>query len=260
MSKLTKIQAKAHAEAVEILKKDALSYDERVFVLNNWQESATHINGVAGAFFTPCGLARDFGIEVSGRRVVDLCAGIGSLAFAYWDHSERKAEITCIEINRDYCDVGRKVLPEATWICADVFEHQWSGPEFDCAISNPPFGNVRTHQNKYGAFEYDLIALAHDIARDGVFLLPQMSVPWRYSKHSHFEKTQNEKYFRFSRKTGIELTMNCGIDCDVYREDWKALSVPVLEIALGFESEDAETDDDRARQAQGMFNYSEVVL
>ncbi|MGF6431204.1 hypothetical protein [Bradyrhizobium elkanii] len=66
MAKLTKVEAKAHAEAVVLLNKDVLSYDERVFVLDNWHEGANHINGSAGAFFTPTGLAGDFAIE-AGR-------------------------------------------------------------------------------------------------------------------------------------------------------------------------------------------------
>jgi 2-polyprenyl-3-methyl-5-hydroxy-6-metoxy-1,4-benzoquinol methylase len=30
--------------------------------------------------------------------------------------------MVCIEKNPDYVAVGRKVVPEATWICADVFD------------------------------------------------------------------------------------------------------------------------------------------
>lgn len=62
------------------LEKDILTLDERPFVLEHWQESTNHINGVSGAFFTPRSLASDFSIEVEGRRIIDLCAGIVSLA------------------------------------------------------------------------------------------------------------------------------------------------------------------------------------
>ncbi len=41
MSKLTKAQAKAHQEACDLLQKDVLTLDEKWFVLENWQESAT---------------------------------------------------------------------------------------------------------------------------------------------------------------------------------------------------------------------------
>ena len=58
MSKLTKQQAALHAQACAYLEKDVLTLDERMFVLDHWQESANHINGVAGAFFTPQTLAQ----------------------------------------------------------------------------------------------------------------------------------------------------------------------------------------------------------
>jgi predicted RNA methylase len=147
MAKLTKEQAKKHAEACRVLQKEKLSLEERYFVLENWREDASHINSVAGAFFTPPGLARDFAIEVNGRRVVDLCAGIGSLAFAVWHRHQLDRSslnhITCVEINPDYVAVGKKILPEATWIVADVFDLTKDIGHFDCAISNPPFGAAK---------------------------------------------------------------------------------------------------------------------
>ena len=83
MAKLTKAQRKAHAEACKILQKDALSIDEKIFVLENWHEGAEHMNGAIGAHFTPSGLARDFAIDAGGgRRVIELCAGIGQSAGA----------------------------------------------------------------------------------------------------------------------------------------------------------------------------------
>ncbi|MHC2251940.1 hypothetical protein ACVILK_001632 [Bradyrhizobium embrapense] len=117
MAKLTKVEARAHAKAVELLKKDVLTYDERVFVLDNWHEGANHINGSAGAFFTPTGLAADFAIDASGGRTIDLCAGIGALAFhVFWrgyyarSKGDPEREIVCIERNPAYVEVGRKVL------------------------------------------------------------------------------------------------------------------------------------------------------
>lgn len=89
MSKLSKKEAKLHQEAIALIRADrALTEDEQALVLDQFQEGAAHMNGLAGAFFTPRGLARDFAIEVvhSGgsrrRRVLDLCAGIGGLSWA----------------------------------------------------------------------------------------------------------------------------------------------------------------------------------
>jgi len=81
--KLSKVQVKAHDEAMALvaLERD-LTDSEKEFVLDNFHEGATHMNSAAGAFFTPRTLARDFAIEVQGRTIVDLCAGIGGLAHA----------------------------------------------------------------------------------------------------------------------------------------------------------------------------------
>jgi hypothetical protein len=110
MAKLTKAEARAHAQAKELLRKDVLTYDEKVFVLDNWHEGASHINGAAGAFFTPKGLARDFAIDACGGRTLDLCAGIGALAFhVFWrthyvrGSAEQQAEIVCIERKSRLC-------------------------------------------------------------------------------------------------------------------------------------------------------------
>ena len=151
MAKLSKAQAKNHADACKLLAKEKLSLDERYFVLENWREDATHINSVAGAYFTPPALAREFALEVVGPRVIDLCAGIGSLAFAFWHRhafdSNPAAEITCIEVNPDYVAVGNKILPEANWIQADVSCLAKDIGHFDCAIANPPFGATKASGN-----------------------------------------------------------------------------------------------------------------
>jgi len=78
MAKLSKQQIKTHSQATEMLQQATLTEDEKYYVLDNWQESATHINSAAGAYFTPEGLASDFAIEVGGRRIIDLCAGSGA--------------------------------------------------------------------------------------------------------------------------------------------------------------------------------------
>lgn len=249
MAKLSKQQAKQHHEACKILTKDRLDLDERVFVLEHWREDAQHINSSAGAFFTPGGLARDLAHEITGKYVVDLCAGIGSLAYSAWI-ADGNRQITCVEINRDYFEVGKKVLPEASWELWDVFDfnpqvhigraeaakRRCIGKPYDCAIANPPFGNVKTHKNQYGSFEYDLIAHASTLATDGVFLIPQMSTPFRYSGCGHFEKVINQRYEKFNSRTGITLTMNCGFDTSGYQDEW-TIKPPVLEIVLGFQEE-----------------------
>src|ERR1044072_699517 len=152
MAKLTKAQAKAHQQACELLKKDVLSEDDKMFVLENWQESASHINTVPGAFFTPFDLARDFAIEVCPGKIIDLCAGIGMLSFAVkskhqWDKAP--IDLTCVEINPDYVAVGKKILPEARWMEASFFDVlSMDLGHFDVAISNPPFGRISRPEGK----------------------------------------------------------------------------------------------------------------
>jgi hypothetical protein len=253
MSKLTKQQAALHAQACAYLEKDVLTLDERMFVLDHWQGSANHINGVAGAFFTPQTLASDFSIEVTGRRVIDLCAGIGSLAFAYYhrDAFRRGAalEIVCVEQNPDYVAVGRKVLPEATWILANVLELPATLGKFDCAIANPPFGRIKstgTAQRYTGAeFEYSVIDVARDIARCGVFLIPQGSAPFSYSGQRSFQETSPSKYLRFRELTGIELEANCGLDTSRTLGDWHGVSVATEIVLADF----TEVQQKRAEEA-----------
>jgi len=235
MSKLTKPQIAAHKQACELLRQDVLSEDDRWFVLENWQESATHINSAAGAFFTPLGLARDFRLEVHGRRILDLCAGIGTLSFflhpTCWDDAKR--EIVCVDNNPDYVSVGRKIVPEATWIEADVFALPNLG-HFDCVIANPPFGGTARSKSaspRYRGreFEYHLIDIASDLGDAGVFIVPQMSAPFSYSGRQDFRISSSTAYAGFERQTAIQLSVGIPIDTSAYRNEWRG-AAPTTEI------------------------------
>ncbi|MFN4017628.1 MAG: methyltransferase [Reyranella sp.] len=233
MSKLTKKQAKAHAEAVALVKRGDLTIDEKFFVLENWREDARHINSQAGAFFTPWELARDFAIEVHGRRIIDLCAGIGALGFMY-SLGKDAIDLTCVEINPDYVAVGRAILPEATWICGDALALPDLG-RFDCAIGNPPFGAIKrsVEGSKYRgrSFEYHVIEAASRVADYGAFIVPQMSAPFIYSGTNSYKATNPDEYAKFSAATGIVLEPNCGIDTSTYADQWRGTS-PKVEIVL----------------------------
>lgn len=248
MSRLTKAQAKAHQEACDLLKKEVLTFDEKWFVLENWQESATHVNTVAGAFFTPPGLARDLSMEVGGRRIIDLCAGIGTLSFLVKERScwGNAPDITCVEINPDYIAVGRKLLPEATWIQASVFDLPPLG-RFDFAISNPPFGNIKrggkdAPRYRGRQFEYHVIDIASDIANHGVFIIPQTSAPFRDSGERGHREAKDVAYLAFEQRTMIELGAGAGYDCSVHQNDWHGVA-PKVEIVT------ADFVEARARRA-----------
>lgn len=236
MAKLTKIEARNHAKACELLQKDRLTIDERIFVLDNWHEGANHVNSAAGAFFTPSGLARDFILDAGGRRGIDLCAGIGGLAFWLVLH-ERVRELVCVEINPDYIEVGRKIVPEATWIQADVFDLPELGlGHFDFAVSNPPFGKSPRRAGKAArytgsTFEYHVMDLARDVADAGTFIVPQNSAPFVFSGQRNYQSKPSAAYLQFSEQTGIELGAGCGVDTDLYRNDWHGVS-PATEIVL----------------------------
>lgn len=250
MAKLTKQQAKLHQQACDLLSKDVLTEDEKFFVIENWQESASHINTVAGAFFTPYDLASDFAIETFSGRIIDLCAGIGILSFAAsmmhrW--SSAPVSFTCVEINPDYVAVGKKLLPEATWIEASVFDVlDMDLGHFDLAISNPPFGQIKRPDGKGaprytgGDFEYHVIDIAAHLANYGVFILPQMSSGFKYSGSQNYQRDTDGKSVKFQDKTGIYLGPSCGIDTACYLNDWKGVSPLCEVVCCDFEEKEVE--------------------
>lgn len=131
--KISKRMQSLHKNALDLIDEAQtrlLNEDEREFVIENFYEGAQHMNALAGAFFTPLGLAQDFSIHVAkGERILDLCAGIGRLSWpcSFPDYGDKKrSEITCVELNPDYVRVGKAAIPSARWICADVFDLDYS--------------------------------------------------------------------------------------------------------------------------------------
>ena len=277
MAKLTKAQTKAHQQALEICQQETLSYDEKVFVMENYHEGANHMNGFAGAFFTPLDLGRSFAMETMfDQSVVDICAGIGMLSWATYRNCQirgKEIDITCIEQNHQYVEIGRKIMPEANWICGDATDAElWmeildadglygvnnprSGgqPRFKQAISNPPFGNIKTGENtmplKYKGAQFDLkiVEIGSIVAEYGTYLLPQMSTPYKYSGEGadpdgYYPKAgRSSKYDKFTKQTGIKFAFNMGIDSTTGIE-WKGVS-PVCEIVSveGIHADDYEPE------------------
>lgn len=234
MTKISKEASKRHNRALDLVHSDKrLTLEDRMYILGNYHEAATHMNGLAGAFFTPEGLANDLSIEVAEcESIVDLCAGIGRLSFACRDRAKR---LVCVEQNPEYAEVGKRVMPEAEWIVGDVFEMGDLG-RFSIAISNPPFGAVKTSKAFKGrysgaSFEYKLIELASQIADRGTFIIPQSSAPFRYSGKQSYSVNITNECQKFMTQTGITLDHNCGLDTSAYKDEWHGVS-PICEIVL----------------------------
>ncbi|MAZ78123.1 MAG: methyltransferase [Legionellaceae bacterium] len=253
---LNKAQAKQHAQACELLEKDTLTFNERCFVIENFHEGGDSNNKHGSAHFTPYDLANDFKLDVHGPRVLDLCAGIGVLAFAYlhgWDHGERLPQLVCVEMNPRYVEVGRKVLPEAEWIHGDIFDPDIQAMlkerDFTSVISNPPFGKNamrgrKAPRYKGGLFEYALMDIASDLASYGAFIIPQGSAPFFFSGVQCYQDCRHplpndpqpgqaaanmKKYQPFTDATGIDLQAGAGVDTSIYRDEWRGVS-PAVEI------------------------------
>ncbi len=261
MAKLTKEEIKLHEQALRLLEKDVLTWDDKAFVLDNWHEGANHMNSAAGAYFTPEIIAGGLALEASGRSFIDLCAGIGRLAYTVsryrdpWGSAEKKPSFTCVEINPEYIEVGKKILPEARWIQADVLTLPDDIGYFDCAIANPPFGATVGKKNpsprlQIGPFEYKVIDVASDLADYGVFIVPQGSSPFKFSGCRSYEENPSRAYDRFVESTGIVLDPNCGIDT-TYEARWKGVSI-VTEIVL------ADFEQARARRLPAVADDDEM--
>lgn len=254
MGKVSKADRKRHDEAMELVELDRkLTYDEKIFVLENYQESIGNYIQGTGSFFTPLKLSQEFSIYVNATKsVVDICAGIGHLSWGIvraCEFSSFTINLTCIEINPEYVKVGKKIIPEANWICADVTDiNTWKDlGSFHVAISNPPFGKIKTGANtmplSYSGSEFELkaIEISAIVAEYGAFLLPQSSTPYAYSgaesrKDDFGQVTspipeRSPKYKKFNEETNLDLEFNSGSDCGAFEKAWKNTSV-MVEIVL----------------------------
>lgn len=259
MSKLTKAEVKTHDKACELLALSRdLTYDERLYVLDNWQESAQHVNSRSGAFFTPSSLARDVSIYTpDGGTLLDLCAGIGTLAFHCIGHTSNTSphtRLTCVEVNLDYVKVGRRVVPEAEWVCVDVFDlpKYIRRTDWDCVVCNPPFGRSKDVPVQGVTYDLNVLAVAVRLSQYGVFILPQMSCPFAYSGHQNYQERPSRDFDRFKAKVG-DVRLQCSsIDCSMYRDDWEGVS-PGVEIVY------YDLLDQRLHDVQNSDRYKDLV-
>ena len=149
-------------------------------------------------------------------------------------YDRHEFEFVCVERNPDYVEIGKKLVPEATWICADVFDVlDMNLGKFDTAISNPPFGNIKRENNspRYSGkdFEYHVIDIASSLADFGVFIVPQGSAGFNYSGRPYYERQKEGKAVKFQELTGLYFEAGCGVDTSIFKNEWKGVS-PICEI------------------------------
>jgi hypothetical protein len=220
---LSKLDAQRHQEAEALIARGNLRGDERLFVLEHFNEAAVSAQSLIAAHFTPMNLAYALAMEVDGGSVIDLCAGNGRLAYAVYHLApeDAKPRIVCVERNPAYVRAGRAALPEAQWLEVDVLEIDESIGRFGTAIANPPFGVLprsRRGTLKAQNLEYAVIEVASRLAQHGVFLLPQAACPFQVSGTPFFKTKACPIAERFERDTGIKLHPTSQ-DTSVYLSD-----------------------------------------
>jgi hypothetical protein len=226
MSKLSKMQLATQAEVQTIIGQEILSQEDKIFVMENYHEGFS--KGIAGAFFTPLQMSSDFAFDAIGctpqdgikYRVIDLCAGIGNLSKAIIDRYKAVVEVICVEINPEFVELGKKMVPEATWYCADVLDLDFIldlGP-FDICISNPPFGKVKTMKGKKTFYytgsesEYKVLDVGSVIAENCAFIMPQASAGFAFSGQPYYKRLDNDKYKKLVYDTGLHLDVDMSVD------------------------------------------------
>lgn len=232
MAKLTKVQTKAHNKAMDLLHSDRkLSVDDVFFFYENYREDANHNIAWNKAYFTPIDLARDFFVgcgNIDGK-MIDLCAGIGKLSYFFYINKKDKSDITCVELNSSYCNIGKRLMPDANWINGSILDLNIPDiKEYELAISNPPFGNPYAEipdnfifKNK-NVFELVAVELATKLANRAAFILPSNVVPFEYSGKQQYSKVTNAKYEKFNKLTNIDLDILFSVDCNVYKDMWNS--------------------------------------
>lgn len=229
-------QQRKHLEAMSLVNSDKeLNDDEKQFIIENFIAASSNEHKLTGAFFTPI----DYAFEVAGMEVpenctvLDLCAGIGSLAYAI-SKSCNPSKLVCVELNPAYVEVGKRIVPEATWIVADALTVELQ-ERFNVVVSNPPFGNIKTstaEKGKYkgSKFEFRLIEKAASLASYGIFILPQASAPFSCSGLAQQIETP-EATDAFSQQTGIVLEQGASSDSSVYLDQWQGAK-PLCEVVV----------------------------
>ena len=217
MAKIAKNKLKLHNQSLELVRLERdLTMTEKEFVLENYKPYADHNVTKTNAFFTPVELAMAATVEMPAPydfsrpvRIIDLCAGVGMLSFAYYHYSgfnTSLVELVCVELTEEYVEVGKKILPEATWIHGSILDRDIMDGlgQFDCFISNPPFVKLGNYKGTYTTSKIGM-----SIAAYGIVIVPQCNCPFEYSGKNQFTKVDNRDYDKFLEAEGISYSASC---------------------------------------------------
>lgn len=228
--RLTRKQTKVHDDVMRILQGDRLTEDECDYVLDNFRPSATTNTTKSAAFFTPRSVAIEISVmcDCDDEIVVDLGAGIGSLARGLLDGGRRPKKIVCIEQNPNFVAIGRKVVPEATWIEGDIFDQNLMSQLLTVGwvISNPPYG-LKLPAYNWLAYQGQSDLMAVEVGmrlatNGGLFILPQTSVPWAFSgRQCYQEVSQRPAKLQKFMMANPHIQFDCvSVDMSVYKDAW----------------------------------------
>lgn len=269
--KLTKAQLKIQAKVDDLLKnKPDLSHDDIDFVFANWHEGSCGNVSAAAAHFTPYSLAWDHALFAYGvGHVVDIAAGNGLLTYALIGrdiHEGHLKSVTCIEMNPVYHQLSKRLLePLSGYTCSsdpikincvlgNIFDQRiWTSitsgltdQKFTHAIANPPFGNLSKEDkalaepwlNYTTKRDISAIELAWRHSHGASFILPTGSVDFRYSGHHRgFERIPCNALDKLRKANpNMFLAMEAdGIDCSIYRDEWRSTKVNVEVASICFD-------------------------
>ena len=277
MGKITKRQTKLHDQVMDLIHSDrSLSRDEVEFCFQNFNPLATHNIGKGAIYFTPFDLAWELAVMTQPKgAVIDLCAGIGGLSYqvlrhdytGWMDRTELRGDIkrmVAIEQDTGFAEVGKRLLPEVEWYCGNVFDLDLltSLGEFDCAIANPPYGNIPSKLQAdwlkvKGPIQWQVIEIALRLAYNGaVMILPEGDCDDTYNyvplprsekdigtrpigkQHGYRRDPERAKYLD-KHFPGIHMH-DLSIDTSMYEDQWIGAATKVLIVNIDVDDVDFE--------------------
>jgi len=221
--KLSKGQLRDHKIALELLEKSNLSRYERWDVLAYYQPAADVAD--IGFFQTPHADAQSVAWDgVDSGRILDLGAGIGMLTYhVYYDiqDSGGTADIVALEKDPRLVEIGKKIMPEAEWICGDMYDKDLvdSLGRFNIVVSNPPFG-ITVDSDWLPKHRSELLAIlvAMSVSDNATFILPSVHHKLAHSTRGVEEQNTMEDVLMFKAQYPYRWQLSNFPTEDTYRD------------------------------------------